>query len=59
MTAVLRANRLKSFDTSVLVTGCLVLIVISMVIPLPPAMFSALAKTRSILRSRTRPGSFW
>ena len=38
MTAVLRANRLKSFDTSVLVTGCLVLIVISMVIPLPPAI---------------------
>lgn len=38
MTAALRANRLKSLDTSVLVTGGLVLIVISMVIPLPPAI---------------------
>ncbi|WEF24202.1 flagellar biosynthesis protein FlhA [Paracoccus sp. S3-43] len=38
MTAALRANWLKSLDTSVLVTGGLVLIVISMVIPLPPAV---------------------
>lgn len=36
--SVAAARRLKSLDASVLVTGGLVLIVISMVIPLPPAV---------------------
>ena len=60
MTAVLRANRLKSFDTSVLVTGCLVLIVISMVIPLSPAILDfgfALSIAAAVLIRGERDGA--